>query len=74
MIKPKSVQNTWRLIKRCQHDAFTIIILCSSNSPQADTCALLEENSSLLFSYRFAGVTRLLHFNSCSANRNIWQG
>lgn len=63
-IKQKSVQNRWWLMECCQHDAFTIIILCSSNRPQADTCALLEENLSSLLTYRFAGVTWLLHFNS----------
>lgn len=69
MIKLKSVQKRWWLIKCCQRDAFTIIISCSSKSPQADTCVLLKENyASLLLSCLSAGVTWLLHFNSCSAN------
>lgn len=44
MIKPKSVQNRWWLMKRCQHGAFAITTLCSSSSPQADVCALVEES------------------------------
>lgn len=57
MIKLKSIRNRWWLLKWCQHDAFAIIILCSSNNPRTDVCALLEKNESSLFNYTFAGVT-----------------